>query len=150
MLRVLPFAAADFSSLERRPFTDLELAAQSQDARSLGELYERGGPSFTFWREDGMGKRPILCGGAVESHPGHATVWAALSRDASADILWITKRVRAFVNSLSHRRLDAFVAAANPGAIGWAKLCGFSEEARLQSYYPDGGECVVMVNLRED
>lgn len=149
MLRVLPFAAADFAMLARRPTTELELSSQGMDAAQAGRMYEQSGPCFTFWLEDEKGKRPMLVGGAIVSHPGHATVWAALARDAQPHAIWITKRVRQFVAGLDHARVDAFVAADNPAAIGWAKLCGFAEEARLRRFYPDGGDCAVMTCMED-
>lgn len=150
MLRVLPFAAGDFAVLARRPFTDMELAMDEGSALAAGQLYEASGPAFTAWCDDGGEVEALFVGGAQVHHDGYATLWAAWARGAEAYAVFLTKRARHFVRSLNHRRLDAYVGANNPGAAGWCRLLGLSEETRLQAIYPDGGESIVFSRIRED
>lgn len=148
MLRVLPFAPQDFAALDRRPYTDMELRAAGLDAQAAGEQYALLGPAFTFWLEDEAARRPLLVGGAIPHSEDHATVWAALSPEAKNYPIWITKRVKSFVETQPQARLDAIVGVDNPGAIGWARLFGFTQQGEAATALPECGEVVVMVYER--
>lgn len=151
MLNVLPFEPGDFAMLERRPFTELELATDYRTALAAGEASKAAGPCFTIWHTDDAGeRRPVFCGGAHSNHAEYATLWAAWAKGAEAHALYITKRTRAFVAGCAEKRLDALVGVSNPGAVGWCRLLGLHEEARMQSVYVDGGDAIVMVRIRED
>lgn len=116
-------------------------AAQQAQARAPAEIatLARGGRAFTA--RAGAGTPPLLCGGAFELHPGYATLWSLVSADAGPHMAALTRRVRHFILTLPHGRIDAMVAPGFAAGAKWMRLLGFAFEARLHAILPDGGDC---------
>lgn len=131
--------------------TALELQATQASEREWDSLltavrqFEEAGNAFTLLDLHAGMWRPLFCGGALERHPGYATLWGMFSVHKPRVPVQLTRGVRTFVAGLPHRRVDAMVAAWNVPALGWARLIGLREECLLRAVNPDGSDMVVFV-----
>jgi hypothetical protein len=88
----------------------------------------------------------LMCAGALETHPDLATLWAVFSEEAVRDLhamVHIRIATRTFLAKLPHRRVDAMVRSDHRGGHVFAHKLGMAAEARLNDYFPDGGDAVV-------
>ena len=139
MLRITTFRATDLHLLDLKPGQRIEATAFGDPAQAL----EAAGNGFTVWLHENGQPRPLFCGGAIERHAEYATCWAAFAQDASQAAIYITKRARQFVRDLPHRRVDATVQPDLAGAKAWVEALGFTFEAELGAYFPDGSAALV-------
>lgn len=141
--RVARFRADHLAGFEVQP---AQMGERAWDAMiDAGQQFEAAGNAFTMSDLHRGLWRPVFCGGAMERHPEYATLWAMFSIHRPRVPVWLTRRVRAFVAALPHRRTDTMVRADNIGALGWARLIGLREECVLRAACEDGGDMVVMV-----
>lgn len=124
--------------------------AQLQDIPEAQRLeygwqFKEQGSAFTLWDDTADGMRPIFCGGALHRHAEYAALWGLFSIHKPKVPSFLTRTVRHFVSTLRHARVDTQVSADNPGALGWARLIGLEEEARLHGAMPNGADMVIMV-----
>jgi hypothetical protein len=143
MIAVEPFDVAHLANMTVQP-------AQIEARMSPLELMQRGmalsatGDCFTARRRaDG---KVLMCGGALTSHPGLATLWAVFALAAIEDrraMTAIRHRVRHFLTMLQHRRIDTLVRSDHRAAHRFALRLGFKAEARLNDYFEDGSDAVV-------
>lgn len=136
MIRVAPFRVDDAGALILRPGTALTW----HDRQAVTQRFAAAGRSFTVRNGD----RVIACGGAVEQHARHASLWAIYGEGISRKT-WgrLLKGARELIAALPHARVDALVAPGDEGAIGWAKACGLMLEARLYEANPLGGDMLL-------
>jgi hypothetical protein len=138
MIRVHPFAAEDLSRIAVHA-GQVELAGVDRDA--LGRAYAASGMAFTA--RDADDGAIVMCGGALEAHRDHATMWAALSPDAGRAMTALTRRTLTMLRALRHRRIDAYVPATHDAGHRWMALLHFRFEAPLADWLPDGGTMIV-------
>jgi len=136
VIEVMPFIAEDVLVVRPESWRQLEPYEQLQ----LGRRYEAAGRAFTVRANDMI----VACGGAIELHPRHATLWAlygaGLGRATWARLL---KGARHLISTLPHRRIDAYVDATDEAAMEWAAACGLTFEVVLREAHPDGGDMLV-------
>lgn len=117
-------------------------AGQPEFARArFGRAAAFEGPRALTARDDAG--RVLLCGGAWEMHAGHATLWAAVSRDAGPAMVALTRRVRLFVDRLPHKRLDCVVRVGFAPGARWMAMLGFAPECTMADYFEDGDAAMV-------
>lgn len=135
MIRIDPFEPGDLAAMRVQP-----AQAGARDWLALGRANAERGPALTARAPDG---RVLLCGGAIEVHPGYATLWAVVSADAGPWMTALTRRVRWFVAKLPHRRVDAFVRVGFSPGCRWAEMLGMRCEAALDGVFEDGATAFV-------
>lgn len=110
---------------------------------------ETHGHSFTAVRDG----RLLGCMGLQPIWPGRATAWSLLSVNVKGfDLVWITRRVIAFLDAIQqspdYRRVEMATAQAFPPACRWAKILGFEVESVLRCYGHDGTDWLQQVRIR--
>lgn len=143
MLRAATFAPEDMLLLEPQAAQLLDIPRAER--LEFGARLQAGGSAFTLWDDIDGRPVPIACCGAHYLHADYAQLWALFSRHKPRVPLRLTRIVKRYVASLSQRRVDTQVAAANAGACGWAELIGFELEATLCGAMPDGGDMAIFV-----
>lgn len=144
MIRIERFRAEHLLALDvhgQQP----ELDQVPGERVALAHGYEAAGRCFTVLRD---GAVPIMCAGILETHDDYATMWSALARDAGPAMLAITRRVRWFMATLPHARVDAVVRGRHSAAHRWMAMLGFAAEARLAAYFTDGDDAVIYRRVR--
>lgn len=105
--------------------------------------------SFTGVTDDG---RVIGSAGAIRLWRGRYEAWAYIDASAGSDLLWITRRTRAFLNDLLERkarRVEANVALSFHNGHRFALACGFEiETEELEGFMPDGEAATRYVRVR--
>lgn len=139
MIRVAPFSPNDLLEIDVQP------AQRSEDYRvslyEMGKAQSASGMAFTA--RDAETGRILICGGASEWHKQHASLWAVLATSKSGNMQLITRRVRAFIDQLPHRRVDAMIHSDFAAAKRWAHIIGLFHEATLADAMPDGGDALI-------
>lgn len=94
----------------------------------------------------------VICGifGMVTPWPGRGQGWAYISnsmpRRAWPDITRrLISSIASLMNGLGLHRFEITVAADHPEAIRWADRLGFTQEAKLRKYGPDGSDFFLYV-----
>ena len=138
---VTPFEAIDLRLLDAR---QEESAGLSPALWNAAELFAAG-RAFTVWtRGENGNQRPVWCGGAVEQHEGHATLWSSFAKDFPPELgVFLTLAARRFVSELRHARVDALVRAGTNKAPAWLRMLGFEQEARMACWFPDGADLLI-------
>lgn len=141
MIHVLPFRPEHLTMLTPQAAQRAQLAG---DALARGAALSATGNCFTaFSAADGA---LLMCGGALETHPGHATMWSAFADVAPGrlrDMAAIRQRTRWLIGKLKHLRVDALVRSDHREAHCWIHALGFRPEARLNDYFEDGGDAMI-------
>lgn len=140
---VTPFRAADLAAIDLQDSQRGE--TQWRRWPEIGAAWEAAGNAFTWRADDG---RVLFCGGAIEHHPGYASLWGAFSMHRPRVPVWLTRTVRRFVAELPHRRVDATVSIANERACGWLHLIGLEFDARLAEVGADGSDVLIYRRTR--
>jgi hypothetical protein len=143
MIRVAAFDPRDLQAMTVQEAQPELIDAPVYHARQLAAT----GRCFTARDRHGA---VLFCGGALETHPRYATMWAALSPHAGSAMLALTRRVRWFAASLPHERVDALVRASHRAAHRWMAMLGFVREAELGVYFADGEDAVIYRLVRGD
>lgn len=144
-LTVRTFAASDMLAMVVQA-GQKEVAALA-DRQRAADVAMAAGRAFTVRDKHGG---ILLCGGAIENHPGHASLWATLSPAAGAHMTALTRRVGQFVSMLDHARIDAYVRADFGPACRWLDLLGFRMEAGpLRRFWRDGADALLYARCRE-
>lgn len=58
-------------------------------------------------------------------------------------MLSLTRKTALFIQALPHSRIDAVVRADHRAGHRWVHALHFRPEARLNDYYPDGGDVMI-------
>jgi hypothetical protein len=137
LLTVAPFCAPDLIEIKVHAGQP-EMAC---DRVRAGQAFEAAGGCYTFRHViDG---RIIFCCGVIPNHPGHGTLWSALSHDSGALMMAVTRRAADFIDTLSFRRLDALVRAEHEKGHKWMRILGFAQEAVLSDWFADGAGAIL-------
>lgn len=141
---VTPFAAEDLHLLNAR---SSERDGMNPALCDAADVFAAG-RAFTIWTGAGEGSAvPVFCGGAVEQHAHHATLWSSFAVEFPDRLaVFLTLAVKRFIAELPHLRVDAMVRDGNEKAARWMYGLGFTLEARLADYFP-GGEDVLIFRL---
>ena len=142
MIRVDVFEPADLVGLVLQDGQQ-ELPA---DRLAQGEFWASHGRAFTG--RDARTGQVLLCGGAMQSHPEYATLWSAIGRDAGPAMLALTRKVRIFLGTLPHRRIDALSRVGFVQGGRWLTMLGFAPEATLADYFEDGEAAMLFRKVR--
>lgn len=91
---------------------------------------------------------PVFCGGAWDLWNDRALVWSILSKGAGPVMPRITRGVVRYLQMLPHRRVEAYVDAGFAQGARWASLLGFTREATLRAFLPNGNDAHLYARVR--
>jgi hypothetical protein len=92
----------------------------------------------------------LLVGGVIEHWNGRGEIWGFLAEGTLAHLSDLTRTVRAWVEALPHRRIEAVCATRFKAAQRFLKRLGFEQEVGvLRSYSPIGEDSVVYAIVRK-
>lgn len=141
MIRVLPFRPEHLAMLTPQEAQRSQLGG---DVVARGAALAATGNCFTaFSAADGV---MLMCGGALESHREHATMWSAFADVAPSrlrEMAAIRQRTRWLIGKLDHKRVDALIRCDHRAGHCWINALGFKPEARLNDYFEDGGDAMI-------
>lgn len=134
MLSLTPFRADHFYKLDIQP-------AQRWAVRHVGKdllaALESNGWSTTILKNGA----PVFVGGVLSNQPHIATVWCYVGLGMSPqEFAVVHKHVVRFIESLPYRRLDMVVSVKHEEGHRWAKLLGFTCEAKCMSAFLINGD----------
>lgn len=139
MIRVEPFQPEHLLEIEAQPAQSDKL-----DAYQLMELGRaQSARGLTFTARDAATDRILICGGAAFVNDNYASLWAVLSLGKGTNMQLVTRRVRAFIRDLPHRRVDTTIHSDFAAAIRWAGMIGLAYETKLSQAMPDGGDALI-------
>jgi len=98
-----------------------------------GRQLEASGPAWTAIGDDG---RVLVCAGLGTIFPGHAVLWALLTRNIGAAHVAITRFARARIAAAGCARIEAIVRADVEAEGRWATLVGLSAAHVLRKWGP--------------
>lgn len=81
-----------------------------------------------------VGESVLLCGGLIPEGPRNGLLWALLSKDAGAHMLFLHRGVCRFIDSHNLRRVEATVECGFQEGCRWLTLLGFKSEGTMQAY----------------
>ncbi|GGO95039.1 hypothetical protein [Stakelama pacifica] len=137
MITVEVFEAEHLARMEVQA-VQAELAG---DRWAMAQMLAATGRCFTIRaKADG---HILFCGGALQMHAHHATLWSALSPQAADYGKPITRRVLAYIGKLEHRRVDAVVRLYHDAAHRWMAALGFRPESTLGDYFENGEDAMI-------
>lgn len=124
------------------PFDPAHVKAMSPQSAQLGEVQMQAltGEFGKAWTVMDVDRQIIGCGGVVDFWPGRGYAWALLSDQANRHLLSLTRLVRAYLDSLPHRRIEMTVDAGFCDGCRWALILGFSLETPvpMRAFFPNG------------
>lgn len=83
----------------------------------------------------------IFIAGVYDINDHRKIAWALVGKDASPHLLYITKKVREFLDSVSYDRIETLVQFEFEQGHRWARMLGFNNETPDgMMYYGDNGE----------
>lgn len=95
------------------------------------------------------GDEVLACSGVIEVTEGRAIAWAYLSRDVGKRMVYVTRKVRDYLDIAPYRRIEMDVDCDFKQAHRWAKMLGFEMEAeRRRAFTPDGRDCALYARVR--
>jgi hypothetical protein len=86
--------------------------------------------------------------GIVPVHPGLANAWALLSACGPDRFLRIHKAVARFLKRQPFRRVQTTVRSDFAAGHRWARALGFTAEARLEAWGPEGDDYHIYKRVR--
>jgi hypothetical protein len=92
--------------------------------------------------------QPLLCSGTIEQWPGRHMAWAYLSRHTGRHMYYVTMRVIEYL-ARAQGRIETTVRADYEKGHRWAKMLGFTPEAYMWGYGPDGEDHVSYVMFND-
>lgn len=84
------------------------------------------------------GEDIVLCGGVLPTAPNMGLLWAVLSAQAGAHMVWLHRATRRFLEINPPRRIEATVEDGFPAGCRWLEMLGFEFEGRMRAYGMDG------------
>ena len=93
--------------------------------------------------------RPVLCGGIVEYWNGRCEIWAVLDRDCRKEFVAIHRATKEFLDTCTHRRIEAVVIADFAEGRRWVEMLGFKLEtpAAMRGYCPNGADAYLYARV---
>lgn len=148
MIRVDPFAWHDADMIAPQ---DAQLADWPSDMRPhLAAMAGKGG-AFTLRlvqpgdaRTDG---RVLAIMGVIEVHAQAGTAWALMAPGCWGHMGELTRIARNYLDARPYRRIDMLVRAEFAAGHRWARRLGFTREAVLRAWRPDGGDMVMHARI---
>lgn len=149
MIAITPFAVSDLLEMVLSPTAAREVSWHER--RALAAVYAEAGNCFTARAEDAEGAmRVIFCGGYVERHTQHASLWAFYAGDIGLHgWAFLLRRARQLIDAMPHRRVDAAVRDGEAAAARWAERCGLRLETTLGEAAPDGCDLLIYRRIEE-
>lgn len=93
--------------------------------------------------------RVVACAGVRELWQGRGEAWALIAKDIGAKGMHETHyAVKRYLDESAMRRIEAACDAAFLQAHRWLYLLGFKYEGPLESYTPDGRDCLRFARVR--
>lgn len=86
-------------------------------------------------------------GGVVPIWPGRACAWALVSAGAGRCMTALTRSAGAFLSASGVRRLEAYVDPDFHAAHRWMRMLGFTLEARMSAFKPDGSPALLYARI---
>lgn len=147
MLHVEPFRPHHLLVMEARSEQARELALGDQPLPEVATFYANAGPCFTIMSRLGLPGyewwEPIMCGGVIVRSPHSASLWGVFSDRARGHGLYVYHRVRNFIRTQEHKRLDAWVAQDNDLALRLVAALGFEREGVMGDFFAPGVDALV-------
>ena len=143
MIRVSVFDSADAAGVvaQAGQATDWPDNAGPHLARMAA-----AGSAFTLRNE---GK--VLCiAGVLRMHAQAGTAWTIMAPGCWGHMGRIGHMFRDYLDTLDYRRIDMLVRAEFAAGHRWARRLGFTHEAVLHAWAPDGGDMVMHARIREN
>lgn len=113
-------------------------------SRNYGAVLERSGPAFTATAES----RVLGCAGIETVWSNRGIAWSLLGRLKPHELLWVHRRVGAFLSVQRLRRVEMTVDAKHDAGRRWALMLGFRHEGTLRAYTPDGRDCELYARIK--
>jgi hypothetical protein len=139
-MRIVPYAREHLlkvqvqpAQMDAAPWITPEVAAELE------------GPNAWSVLVDG---EPVFCGGAWDLWQDRALVWAILSKSAGPVMPRITRGVLRYLQMLPHRRVEAYVDAAFPAGVRWARMLGFVNEGKMTAFLPTGADAYMFARVK--
>lgn len=80
------------------------------------------------------GDRIMLCGGVLPEGPGRGVLWALLSAQAGAHMIFLHRGVKRFLEAQALRRVEATAVKGFDEGCRWLSLLGFKHEGEMPGY----------------
>jgi|TARA_R110000803_G_scaffold49990_4_gene103893 hypothetical protein len=136
MFEVVPFKAAHLGAIRLQA---AQMYLSEWVSNEQGEALEQA-PSYTAL-EDGV---PICAAGVIPIWTGRAMAWSFISDVGPTNFLKCHRAVKRFLDGCFVQRIEMTVDCNHPEAHRWARLLGFTMEAkRMKAYAPDGHDCAL-------
>lgn len=134
----------------REDFGRIELQAAQADVSRYWSKYPptqylRDGTTFTGVTADGQ---VMAIAGLIPIWEGRALVWALLSRHSGPHFRSLHRRVSAFLDAQSVRRMEATVYEGFTQGHRWLRMLGFECEGLMRAYTPDGASQYLYSRVR--
>lgn len=139
----------NFVRFEAEHLDELVLQSAQRDmasymSRGYGIALAQAGNALTALEQN----RVIGCAGVELIWPNRGIAWSLLGEISASEMLAVHRRVSAFLNEQSLRRIEMTVDASHMPAHRWARMLGFQHEGRLQAYTPEGRDCDLYARIK--
>lgn len=139
-MHIVPYARDHLLAIQLQP-------AQIDAAGWITPEYAASLEGPSTWTVMDQG-RPVFCGGAWNLWPGRTVVWAILSESAGRIMPRLTRSTRRYLDLLPERRVECYVDAGFEQGERWARLLGFTHEAKLRAFLPNGNDAHLYARVR--
>ncbi len=129
-------------SFEAQHLEGLRLQSAQRDmtrymSQTYGTTLARSGNAFSAIK----GRRILGCAGVEVIWANRGIAWSLLGDLTPSEMLAVHRRVSAFLDDQSLRRIEMTVDSGHAPGHRWAGMLGFKHEGKLQAYTPDGRDC---------
>lgn len=133
--------AGHFARLRLQP---MQAAFQSllADEEYVAELAKRGAWAAV------AGERVLGIGGFVDQGAGRAHAWIMFTSKIGHQFIALHRAARRELDRAPYRRIELVTWFRFCEAHRWAQMLGFVQEARLESWFPDGSAGILWRRLR--
>ena len=95
------------------------------------------------------GDEVLACSGVVEIYEGRGLAWAYISETVGNRMLYVTRKVRDYLDLTTCRRVEMDVDCDFEQAHRWAKMLGFELEATCRkAFTPSGKDCALYARVK--
>lgn len=140
-MTIVPFKAAHLLALQLQPGQDYCVPFITEEYAQLLE----GEFAFTAMEGD----TPLAVGGVKELWPGRGLCWTFIDHRAGAHFVAIHKAVKALLDIVPYRRVEAETSCEFLPGHRWLRMLGFQMEAeRMRAYRVDGGDSALYARVK--